>query len=397
VHADAERVWQLAWQGAGAWLESPHWIPPAMAGGVALVMLAGARLRPRWPIGITALMLATVHSQVADLGVKRIGAIPAGLPSPSFSFVDPGQIGGLLLPALAVAALAALESLLCASAADAMRVSGRHDPDRELLGQGLANIAAPIFGGVPATAAIARTAVNVRAGGQSRLASISHSIFLFVIVMSLAPFVALVPLPALAGVLFATTVRMVELRTIVALTRSTRGDAFVVLLTFAVTVFVDLVTAVGVGVAVAIVLALRGVALSAEGGHEELDFQGVDGPSNDEERDLLGQQIVAYRLDGPLVFAAAHQMLMELPTITGVKVVIIRMGRVTSIDATGSHLLADTIRGLEARGIVVMLSGVKATHVDVLAALGAGSEGEQARRMYPTTEAAIAAARDLIA
>jgi SulP family sulfate permease len=333
VRAEAEKVWRLAWEGVLAWLADPHWIAPAMAGGVAGVMLIVARLRPGWPIGIVALTLATIHTKLAGFDLQTIGSIPVGLPVPSLDYFDLQRVGTLVFPALAVAALAALESLLCATAADAMRVRGRHDPDRELFGQGLANMAASAFGGVPATAAIARTAVNVRAGGQSRLAAVSHSVFLLLIMFTLASVVSFVPLAALAGVLFATTARMVEPRTILALVRSTRGDAFIVLLTFAVTVLVDLVTAVGVGLAVAIVLALRDVARSAVGGHEELDLE--DASPTEEERALLRQHIVAYRLDGPLVFAAAHQMLMELPNISGVRVVIIRMSRVTSVDATG--------------------------------------------------------------
>jgi SulP family sulfate permease len=238
--------------------------------------------------------------------------------------------------------------------------------------------------------------VNVRAGGQSRLSAISHAIFLLLIMLCLASVVSFVPLAALAGVLFATTARMVEPRTILALVRSTRGDAFIVLLTFTVTVLVDLVTAVGVGLALAIVLALRDVARSAVGGHEELDLDELDATPTDEERALLRQHIVAYRLDGPLVFAAAHQMLMELPNISGVRAVIIRMSRVTSVDATGAHMLADTIRRLEARGIVVLLSGVRAGHVAVLEALGADNDVVRANRLYSTTDAAIAAARGLV-
>ena len=154
---------------------------------------------------------------------------PASQPSgASLDFVDVGSAGSLMASALAVAALAALESLLCATVADGMSVNEHHDPDRELFGQGLANVVVPMFGGVPATAAIARTAVNVRAGARSRLAAVTHSIVLLASVFALAPLVSDIPLAALAGVLFATCIRMVETGSILALMRSTRSDALIV-------------------------------------------------------------------------------------------------------------------------------------------------------------------------
>src|SRR5690606_16377341 len=137
-------------------------------------------------------------------------------PAPSLAFVDLGAVGSLLPAAFAVCALAALESLLSATVADGMTVGQRHDPDRELFGQGLANLAAPVFGGVPATAAIARTAVNVRSGAGSKLAALTHAVVLLVVVSAFAPLVGSIPLAALAGVLLATTVRMVEVTSLLA-------------------------------------------------------------------------------------------------------------------------------------------------------------------------------------
>ena len=163
-----------------------------------------------------------------------------------------------------MAALAALESLLSATVADGMSVDERHDPDRELFGQGLANLASPMFGGMPATAAIARTAVNVRAGAGSKLAALTHALVLAVIVLARAgSVVALIPLAALAGVLLATTVRMVEPVGVAGAGPLDPRDAAVLGADALVTVAVDLVTAVAVGVGVAVVLALRAVAKSA--------------------------------------------------------------------------------------------------------------------------------------
>lgn len=144
-----------------------------------------------------------------------------------------------------------------------MAVGARHNPDRELFGQGLANIATSLFGGVPATGAIARTAVNVRSGARTRLAALTHAVILAAIVYLAAGFVAQIPLAALAGVLLATTVRMVETASILAITRAARADTVVMVATFLVTVVFDLVTAVAVGVGFAAILALRAVARSA--------------------------------------------------------------------------------------------------------------------------------------
>ena len=317
-----------------------------MSLGVAALMLAGARWHPRVPYSLIGIVLATSVVQASGLDLVTLGHLPSTLPAPSLGFVDLGAVSTLATAALAIAALAALESLLCATVADAMTVHERHDPDRELFGQGLANIVVPMFGGIPATAAIARTAVNVRAGAGSRLAAVSHALILLAMVFVAAPLVSAIPLAALAGVLFATCVRMVEASSLLALVRSTRSDAVIVCLTFVVTVALDLVTAVGVGVAVAIVLALRNVASSARIDEVTLDER----DHSDEERALLAEHVVVYRIDGPLFFAAAHRLLLELPDLVEVDVVILRMSRVTTLDSTGAHVLGDTITRLERRG-----------------------------------------------
>ncbi|MEO6879622.1 MAG: STAS domain-containing protein, partial [Mycobacteriaceae bacterium] len=193
-------------------------------------------------------------------------------------------------------------------------------------------------------------------------------------------------------VLFATCVRMVEVSSLRALLRSTRSDAVIVALTFTVTVAVDLVTAVGVGIAAAVVLALRAVARSAH--LEQVPLDTAD--HSREERDLLGEHIVAYRLDGPLFFAAAHQVLLELPTIADVRVVILRMSRVSALDATGAHVLGDAITALERRGITVMLSGITDTHHSVLTTLGVGAHLRREGLVFPDTPAAIRRAHEIV-
>jgi SulP family sulfate permease len=311
-----------------------------------------------------------------------------------------------LIAVVAVAALAALESLLSATVADAMSVSTRHDPDRELFGQGLANLASPLLGGIPATAAIARTAVNVRSGARSRLAAVVHSAVLLLVVLALAPVVGWIPVAALAGVLIATAVRMVEVSSLRALVRASRSDAFVLALTFLATVVLDLATAVVLGIVTAGALALRPLANTTALREEPLD--GVDGSGEradgaghadhaTEERALLDEHIVAYRLEGPLFFGGAHTALLELTEVSNVRVAILRMSHVTTLDATGAAVLADTVRALESRGVTVLQSGMPARYVARMEATGIQQHLAALHHVFEHTPDAIAHARRHVA
>lgn len=262
VQVHGEKVLPVAWQALSEFAGRPHWRSAGFSLGVAAVVLAVVKWRPQVPASLLAVGAATICAQVWSVDVARIGALPATLPQPSLAFLRLDAISTLLTSAVAVAALAALESLLSATVADGMRRGERHHPDRELFGQGIANIVTPLFGGVPATAAIARTAVNVRAGAVSRLAALSHALILAVIMLAAAPLVAGVPIAALAGVLLATAVRMVHLKTLRAMAGASRSDALVLVLTAGATILLDLVAAVLLGLIVAGGLALRTVARS---------------------------------------------------------------------------------------------------------------------------------------
>ncbi|MBK3566715.1 SulP family inorganic anion transporter [Streptomyces sp. MBT62] len=387
---EGDRVLVVAWHALEEFAKHPNWTAAAFAVAVAAVMLIGARRRPTVPFSILAVIAATVVAQLAGLdAAKPIGDLPSGLPAPSLAFLHVGALGSLLAPAVAVAALAALESLLSASVADGMTVGQTHDPDRELFGQGLANIAAPLFGGVPATGAIARTAVNVRTGASSRLASLVHAAVLAVIVFAASPLVSKIPLAALAGVLLATAIRMVEVGSLKAMAKATRSDALILVLTAVATLALDLVYAVIIGLAVAGVLALRAVALQARLEAVPLDH----GDHSVEEHALLAEHIVAYRIDGPLFFAAAHRFLLELAEVADVRVVILRMSRVTTIDATGALVLKDVVDKLNRRGIAVMTSGIRPGQRQVLQSVGALELLRLEGREYATTPEAIRGAR----
>ncbi|MGW4731438.1 SulP family inorganic anion transporter [Streptomyces shenzhenensis] len=387
---EGDKVLVVTWRAVEEFAKAPNWTAVGLAVAVVVVMLAGARWRPTVPFSIVAVIAATVVAQAFPLDAKPIGDLPAGLPAPSLSFLDLGSLGSLLAPAVAVAALAALESLMSAAAADAMTVGQRHDPDRELLGQGLANIAAPLFGGVPATGAIARTAVNVRTGAGSRLAALTHAAVLAVIVFAAAPLVSKIPLAALAGVLLATAIRMVEVGSLKAMAKATRSDAVILVLTAAATLVLDLVYAVIIGLVVAGALALHAVAKQARIDQVPLDR----GDHSAEEHQLLAEHIVAYRIDGPLFFAAAHRFLLELTEVTDVRVVILRMSRVSTMDATGALVLKDAVEKLNRRGILVLASGIRSGQRQVLDSVGALELLSHEGREYATTPEAIHGARD---
>ncbi|MER6580863.1 SulP family inorganic anion transporter [Nonomuraea sp. NPDC001023] len=389
---EGDKVLAVAWQAVRDFAARPHWAALAMAAAVTALILVGGRRRPAVPFSLLAVAAATLVAELAGLPVTRIGALPAGLPAPSLEFLDVAALSSLVAPAFAVAALAALESLLSAAVADGMSVNHRHDPDRELFGQGVANLVAPLFGGVPATGAIARTAVNVRAGASSRLAALAHAAILGVIVFTASGLVARIPLAALAGVLLATAARMVEVGSVTSMLRSTRADAVVLASTAVATLVLDLVTAVILGLIVAGALALRAIA-----GNVRLDtvplHADLPGDHAAEEHELLAEHIVAYRLDGPLFFAAAHRFLLELSEVADVSVVILRMSRITTIDASGALVLGDAVARLERRGITVYVSGIRDGHHRPLRALGAIARLDEAGQVFASTPEAIAAAR----
>ncbi len=352
VEAEGEKVLQVAVSAMREWAAAPHLAPVLITAGVAGSILLALRLRPGLPISLPAVAVATIVVAATGVDVATIGQIPTGLPSPALPAIPWSQLSALLVPAIAVAALAALESLLSATVADAMSVGERHSSNRELFGQGVANLAAPIFGGVPATAAIARTAVNVRTGARSRLAAITQSLVLLLVILVAAQWVSFIPLAALAGVLLATVVQMVEISNLRALMRATRGDAIVLVATALATIVFDLVTAVIVGLVVAGLYALRQVSQAARVDEMPLDA----GDHSEEELALLSEHVVAYRLDGPLFFGAAHRFLLEVAEVSDVRVVILRLSRVQTLDATGATVLGETIsdpRGARHHGAAV--------------------------------------------
>ncbi|MEX2279231.1 MAG: SulP family inorganic anion transporter, partial [Acidimicrobiia bacterium] len=317
------------------------------------------------PASMVALLIATGVSLLPIFeGLDRVDGIPRGLPMPSLEGLSMAWSSDLFRAILAIAVLAGLESLLSAVVADGMTVAERHDPDRELFGQGLANVASALFGGMPATGALARTAVNVRSGARTRAASMFHAVVLLIVVLFLSPLASRIPLAALAGILMVVAVRMIEFDAMRAIVRSTRSDAFVLVLTFAVTVIFDLIVAIEVGMIAAGILfigrmsRLLAIDVTPLGGD---DLPGHDSAeTQDAEQELLSEHIVAYRVDGPIFFGAASRFMDQLLKVDGsVKAVVLRMRRVPVMDATGASALESMVDRLSHRGVLVLISGLQ--------------------------------------
>lgn len=387
---DGENPAVVAARAAADWA-GHGWGAPAVVALVVALVVTLPRLHRGLPASLIAVGAATAVAELAGLDVARIGHIPGGLPSPSLPQLGVGDASQLLSAAVAVAALAAIESLLSAKVADGMADTAPHDPDRELVGQGVANVAVAFTGGMPATGAIARTAVNARAGARTRAAAVVHAAVLLGIVLALAPVLARVPLAALAGVLLVTAARMVEFGTVGRVVRSTRGDALLLVGTAAATVIFDLVTAVAVGVAVAALLALRAMAQSTTFERERHDLGDHVDPAL--EHALLGEHIVTYRLDGALFFGAAQRFLLELTELADVEVVILRMGGVRVLDSTGALALADLVEHLQDRGVTVLLASVRPEHRALMERVGVLAALAHENHVLPGITEALAHAR----
>jgi SulP family sulfate permease len=349
----------------GRFAQHPNWAVLGLLLLAVALTAALPRLHRSLPASLLAVVAVTLVAEAAHVQVTRIGTLPSSLPVPSLP--DLSHLGALAGPVVIVAFLAALESLLSARVADGMADTPQHDPDRELLGQGLANLASGLCGGMPATGAIARTAVNARAGASTRVAALTHALVLAVIVYAASGLVGRIPLVALAGVLLVTAYRMVERHNVRAVLGSTRHDALVFVLTAIGTVAFDLIRAVEAGLAVAVVLSVVHLAKTGQAVQEPLSSDGLDSAH---EHELLVQHVLTYRLDGPLFFAASARFLAQLTATADVRVVILRMSSMVMLDATGARGLGELVQQLSERGITVLVKGASPEHTRLLTAVG---------------------------
>jgi SulP family sulfate permease len=361
----------------------------AVVAFIAVLMMVLPRVHRGIPESLTAVIVATVAVTAFGVSVATIGELPSHLPTPALPHADLGALRTVVGAAVAIAALAAIESLLSARVAATMAATGPYDPDRELVGQGLASMASGAFGGMPATGAIARTAVNVRSGARTRVSAIVHSLVLLAVVYLATAPVSAIPLCALAGVLMVTSFRMISASTIRKILCSTRSDALTFVLTAVITVCFDLIEAVEIGLVVAAFFALRSVARRSSVVREDLP-----GPSRSGD-----DQIALLRLDGAMFFGVAERISNAIVDADHPRtsVVIIRMSQLGMLDATGAHTLAQICTELEARGITVIIKGVRAEHINLLTNVGVFESLRHENHLLDTLDDAISHARTHVA
>ena len=313
------------------------------------------KINSKIPGSFVALILLTIIVQVFDLPVTTIesffgtisGNITFSLPN-----IDVSNLSHYLVPAFVIALLGSVESLLSAVVADGM-IGGSHRSNTELIAQGLANIATPFFGGIPATGAIARTATNVENGGRTPIAGITHSIVLLFIMLFFMNYAKLIPMSVLAGILIVVSFNMSEYKSFISILKGSPYDYIVLLSTFVLTVVVDLTVAIQVGIVLSSLLFMKRMADVEK--HEIVKSDDEDDIENYEN---LPKNIAVYEIGGPLFFASAKQYAcMIKQSGVNAKILIIRMRYVPFIDATALHNFAETIKLLKENGTIVITSG----------------------------------------
>lgn len=359
----------------------------AVVAVTVLIILATSRISVTFPASLTAVVLVSLIVFFGKFAVPTIGTLPDSLPTPRLPHASFELMVELAPAAFAIAMLAAIESLLSARVAAGMPGQGSYAPDRELIGQGLASIGSGVFGGMPATGAIARTAVNVKSGATSRLSAILHAILLTAIVYLAAGMVGHIPLAALAGVLFVTAFRMVSITTIRQVTGSTRGDRLVFWTTAIITIVFDLVVAIVFGIVIAILWAIY--QLSRLSGVVHLPLPDTARPGD--------ERIAYFRLDGSMFFGAAERIVSELSQVhNSIEVVILSMSHVGILDASGAKQLAEVLAELNEQGVTTMIKGLRPEHIQAAERVGVIDSLTSPTYLFDSIEEATSAARQLI-
>ncbi|MEK3761923.1 SulP family inorganic anion transporter [Paenibacillus sp. FSL R7-0337] len=360
----------------GAHLSTINLYSILTAGVCLAVVVLGLKFAPKVPGSLIGLLCATViaalffSGKVTTIG-SAYGDIPNTLPSFHFPVITWEKIKLLIRPAFVIALLGAIESLLSAVVADGMSGS-RHDSNRELIGQGVANIAAPLFGGIPATGAIARTATNIRSGAASPLSGIIHGVVVFLILLLFAPYASSIPLAAMAPILMVVAWNMSERKEFLHLLKLKTGDSLVLAITFLLTVFADLTVAVEVGLILAVVLFVKRM-----GEVHRISKVLPDPSSVKVEAHMVTEshdcpQIGIYNVEGPLFFGAAYRFDHTMPELgpDQPKLILLRMGKVPLMDTTGEANLAALVKDLQAAGGRLMISGIQSQPLELLKRTG---------------------------
>ncbi len=357
VPADFLPKWQAYLRAVGT-IDMPTL---AVGAGALALVVALRRFAPRLPGFLAAIVASSLAASVLGLPVETIGSrfpdIPSGLPAPALPNISVAAVTQVLPSAFTIAFLAGIEALLSAVVADGM-AGTRHRSSQELVGQGVANIGSALFGGLPATGAIARTATNVRAGGRTPVAGIMHALFLLLFVLFATDLMAYVPMAALAAILFVVAWGMSEIGRFIALMKLGGSDRTVLLLTFVLTVFVDLTVAIGVGVTVASLVFMARMSEAVEFGDD--DGPDDEGQEEQTQRDSLPPGVEVFRINGPLFFGVAGELLDTLRRM-GQKpgVIILRMRLVPLLDVSGITMIKEFVEQTRLAGTRLILSGVR--------------------------------------
>ena len=327
------------------------------------------KINKKIPGSLIALIVTTALVMIFKMPVDTIGScfgeISNKIPMPKLYAVDFNTVIKLLSPAFTIAILAAIESLLSAVVADGM-TGKKHDSNAELIGQGVANIASSLFGGIPATGAIARTAANIKNGGRTPIAGIVHAVTLLVIMLVLMPFAKLIPMATLAGILAVVSYNMAELKSMKMLLKSTKSDATVMMVTFILTVVFDLVVAIEIGMIIAMALIIK--KLSENTTVKPVDY--TEEPQTDLDK-YKNDKITVYEINGPLFFGAASTFLDILNDINKkIHIVIFDMSKVTVLDATAYDALEKIEKRCRASHILPLFAGVCEQPMKIMANFG---------------------------
>ncbi len=385
--------------------------PIALGLGLAtvLVVVLWKRVTPRVPGSLVAILVTTAAVQAAwacglDFELETIGqrfpAVAAGMriPAPKLPSVSLEMIRTLFSPAVSIALLAGIESLLSAVVADGM-TGRRHHSNTELIAQGMANVASPLFGGIPATGAIARTATNIKNGGISPISGIVHAAVLLLIMLCLGRWAAMIPMATLGGIVAVVAWNMSELHLFRKMFRSTRSDALVMVTTFLLTVLIDLTVAIQMGMILAAFLFIRRMAETTEAGYitrliGEPEQAGEDLNSIASRHVPEGCEV--FEINGPMFFGAADKFRDALDLISRQpQVLLFRMRHVLALDATALNTLDDVLRQCEKRGTRLILSGVHSQPLVLMTRAGFLQRvGEE--NIYSNIDDALNRARDIV-
>lgn len=328
-----------------------------------MIIIFWPKINKKVPGALVALIVTTSIVYFLKLDIETIGSkygeISSAFPMISIPSVKFSDIKDLIQPAFTIALLGGIESLLSATVADGM-IGAKHRPNTELIGQGIANIASGVFGGIPATGAIARTAANIKNGGRTPIAGIVHSIVLLFIMLVFMPYAKLIPLSSLAAILIVVAYNMSEWREFKNLLSSPKSDIFILLTAFVLTVLVDLVVAIEVGVILASLLFMKRMS-------DVSNVQNISKDINKDNIDNVLEDTLIYRINGPLFFGAADNFTDAIEYIQdNTRIIILKMGNVPAMDATASHALENLYETCKLNKINLIISGLQSQPYSVL-------------------------------